>query len=453
MTVAKLIEKLESIQQTWKTKVVQQRPGEEPNLKQHLGNAVSYPSISASFDSWLVSLKKLADKPKISKQISKPLLESADVALSSISAALAHVGNGVDWMCTNRSFCSGYTIAGALIREICSEHGREAEVIVNAANERLSKDINSIQLAVSQSETFVSNWKDLQAKIETIEAAKYSVSETLKIIEDTTTTAKNQISSLQNELSTSAEESKEEITTALASFKETLDSALTSLEEAQKLHVEAQKIRGETQSTAAKAKSDLEASALSLTQAIEQEEKTKARLTEALKNAQMEGLAGSFTRMKEDTGAAITKEQTRFEVALGYLVAIGVVSVFIEAYAGFPKLTPEDFTIRMLRTLSLAAPGIWVAWVASRKLGALNRVFSDYQYKSASALAYESYRQTVAEAGSNELKQQLLAFAIHSFGENPTRYYDTAKNEASSPLESFLEKLPFFGKSKSSTGG
>jgi hypothetical protein len=74
---------------------------------------------------------------------------------------------------------------------------------------------------------------------------------------------------------------------------------------------------------------------------------------------------------------------------------------------------------------------------------------SDYEYKSAAALAYESYRQTVAEAGSDELKQQLLAFAIRSFGENPTHYYESAKNEASSPFESFFEKMSFFSKSKS----
>lgn len=97
----------------------------------------------------------------------------------------------------------------------------------------------------------------------------------------------------------------------------------------------------------------------------------------------------------------------------------------------------------------VAAPGIWIAWITSKKLNALNRVFSDYEYKSAAALAYESYRQTVAEAGSDELKQQLLAFAIRSFGENPTHYYESVKNEASSPFESFLEKIPFLSKNKS----
>jgi exonuclease VII small subunit len=301
MTVAKLIEKLESIQQTWKTSVVPRGHGEESQLKSHLGNSVSYSTVAASFETWIASLKKLADKPKVSKQISKPLLESTDIALSTISAALIHVGNGVEWMCANRSFCSGYTIAGALVREICSEHGRETESIASAANERLSKDINSIQVAVTQSEAFVSNWKSLEEKIEKIEEAEANLEATLKGLESSTTSTKEKISSFQNEVSGSAEESTEEIATALASFKETLDAALTSLTEAQKLHTEAQKIRGETQSTAAKAKQDLDSSTSALEQAIQKNEKIKGRLTEALKNVQMEGLAGSFTRMKDDT--------------------------------------------------------------------------------------------------------------------------------------------------------
>ena len=200
--------------------------------------------------------------------------------------------------------------------------------------------------------------------------------------------------------------------------------------------------------TAAKTKTDLDTSAVALNAAIENEKLTQSRLTKALQNAQMEGLAGSFTRMRDDTGVAIQKEQLLFRYALGYLVAIALLGLGVEYLQGFPKQTVDEFSFRMLKTLSLAAPGIWVGWTTSKKLNALNRVFSDYQYKSAAALAYESYRQTVAEAGSDELKQQLLAFAIRSFGENPTHYYDASKNEASSPLESFFEKLPLFGKSR-----
>ena len=243
--------------------------------------------------------------------------------------------------------------------------------------------------------------------------------------------------------------SGDEITISLGGFNIALKLANDTLAEAQKIHVEAQKIRGETQSTAAKTKTDLDNSTVALSTAIEQQERTQSRLTKALQNAQMEGLAGSFTRMKEDTRAVIKVEQKRFEGALIYLILIAVSGVAIEGYLGFPKTTLEEFGIRMLKMLSLAAPGIWIAWLTSKKLNALNRVFSDYEYKSAAALAYESYRQTVAEAGSDELKQQLLAFAIRSFGENPTHYYESVRNEASSPFESFLEKMSFFNKSKS----
>lgn len=124
---------------------------------------------------------------------------------------------------------------------------------------------------------------------------------------------------------------------------------------------------------------------------------------------------------------------------------MGVLALLVELMYGGPK-TVDEFSFRLVRMLSIAAPGIWIAWLASRKLGALQRVFSDYQYKSAAALAYESYRQAVDKAESTELKQQLLAFAIHSFGVNPTQYYDFAKNEASSPMEAWIEKIPFLKK-------
>jgi hypothetical protein len=174
--------------------------------------------------------------------------------------------------------------------------------------------------------------------------------------------------------------------------------------------------------------------------ATERQVVSDARLTKALQSAQMEGLAGSFTKKSDEIKDEISVEKKSFERALVYLALVGVISLIVEINFGFAK-THDEFLFRLIRTLSFAAPGIWVAWIAARKLGALNRVFSDYQYKSASALAYESYRPTVAEAGDDELKKQLLAFAIRSFGENPTRYYDAANADPASPGESWLAHL------------
>jgi hypothetical protein len=357
--------------------------------------------------------------------------------------------NGVEWMFTTRNFGVWYVQSIALIRELSLDSAREAEAITDAAKERLAKDIGALQTASDLASKFSETWPDLNSRISTFENAEESAGETLKKLNISTAEAQKNITAQVNLVNQTSSDSNTEIVDSIVTFRETLETANQALLEAQKIHVEAQKIRGETQSTAAKTKTDLDNSTSALTSAIEQEKQTQIRLTKALQNAQMEGLAGSFTRMKDDTSEVIKNEQKRFEWALIYLVVIAVGGLLIEASLGFPKTTVEEFSFRMLKMLSIAAPGIWVAWTTSRKLSALNRVFSDYEYESASALAYESYRQTVAEAGSDELKQQLLAFAIRSFGENPTHYYDSAKNEASSPLESFLDRVPFLSKSKS----
>jgi hypothetical protein len=449
VTVKEILELAKQIQTKWTTNVVAARPHEVANLQSHLGGAATYASITNELSRWVSELTELANKPRVSRAISKPLLNAVSTSLRAMNTTLDSAGNGIEWMFTTRNFGTWYVQSITLIRGLSLDSAREAEVITNAAHERISQDIGALQVATEQVKTFSAGWSDISAKISAIEDSEESVKETLEKLNTSASEAQEKITAHQEEIDKSVTDSNAEITSSLTSFRETLEAANQELGEAKKIHIEAQKIRGETQSTAAKTKTDLDNSTSALTSAIDQEKQTQIRLTKALQNAQMEGLAGSFTRMKDDTSEVIKTEQKRFEWALIYLIVIAVGGLLIEASSGFPKTTVEEFSFRMVKMLSVAAPGIWVAWTTSRKLSALNRVFSDYEYKSASALAYESYRQTVAEAGSDELKQQLLAFAIRSFGENPTHYYDSAKNEASSPFESFLDRVPFLGKSKS----
>jgi hypothetical protein len=449
MTVKEILELIKQIQTKWATNVVAARPHEAANLQSHLGGTVTYASITNELTRWVSELTGLANKPRVSRAISKPLLNAVSTSLRAMNTTLDSASNGVEWMFTTRNFGTWYVQSIALIRELSLDSAREAEAITDAAKERLVKDIGALQTASDLASKFSETWPDLNSRISAFGNAEKSAGETLTKLNTSTAEAQENITAQVNLVNQTSSDSNTEIAASIANFRETLETANQALSEAQKIHIEAQKIRGETQSTAAKTKTDLDNSTSALMSAIEQEKQTQIRLTKALQNAQMEGLAGSFTRMKDDTSEVIKKEQQRFESALIYLVVIAVGGLLIEASFGFPKTTAEEFSFRMLKMLSIAAPGIWVAWTTSRKLSALNRVFSDYEYKSASALAYESYRQTVAEAGSDELKQQLLAFAIRSFGENPTHYYDSAKNEASSPFESFLDRVPFLAKSKS----
>ena len=448
MTLNEIVDIAKSIQAKWTSNVVNSRPGEQSSLQSHLGVTATYSSITAEISRWVSVLSDLAKKPRVSQAISKHLILPLGVSLQSVSKALDQTGNGVEWICTERNFATQYASVIYLVRALSLDSAREAAAITDAAKDRISQDISVIQNATEHAKFFSDGWPDLNIKIATIEDAEESASSKLEVVTAAANKAVTDISKEQESISSAATTSSEEINSSLESFNAALKTANEVLADAQKIHTEAQKIRGETQSIAAKTKMDLENSTVALNSAIEQEKQTQSRLTKALQSAQMEGLAGSFTTMSLKTETSIQQTQQRFDRALLYLLLIGALAVVFEIQNGFAK-TAEEFAFRLIRMLSLATPGIWIAWIASRKLSALNRVFTDYQYKSASALAYESYRQTVNDSGNDELKQQLLAFAIRSFGENPTHYYDSSKNEASSPLEAILEKMPLLGKNKS----
>ena len=448
MTLNEIVEIAKSVQSKWVSNIVNSRQSEQSVLQSHLGVAATYSSITIEINRWVSVLSELAKRPRVSQSISKQMLLPLGASLQSINKALDHAHNGVEWICTERNFATQYTQAIYFVRALSLDSAREAAAITDAAKDRISQDVSVIQNAAEQSKLFIAGWPALNTKIAALEKAEELADEQLETVSAAANEAVEAITAEEVRLHTAAAASNDEITTATDNFNFALKAANEVLAEAQRIHTEAQKIRGETQSTAAKTKTDLENSTVALNSAIEQEKQTQSRLTKALQSAQMEGLAGSFTTMSLKTETSIQQTQKRFDSALLYLLLIGALAVIFEIQNGFAK-TAEEFAFRLIRMLSLATPGIWIAWIASRKLSALNRVFTDYQYKSASALAYESYRQTVNDSGNDELKQQLLAFAIRSFGENPTHYYESAKNEASSPFESVMQAMPSFSKNKS----
>lgn len=446
MSISSLSALAVAIKSKWQIQIVQARPGEQSQLQAHIGSTATYASISSQLDEWIKSLSTLGSKPRVSATVSKPLMQAAMQCLSALSTALDSAANGVDWMCTQRSFAVNLTLASFLIREITSEQGRETAAIIDAARDRIEKDMSFLQQGSNYAQILIENKAEINAQIETLSDANETVTEKLSELEKSTAEAIANIERLDKFVAELASTSNESIEESISSFNGTLKEAKDTLVEASAL-----KAQAEALVRAATTANELAANKFSmaendLVEATKKQNATNDRLTKALQSAQMEGLAGSFTKKADEAEAAISKEQSQFENALKYLAIVAGATLLYEVFLGFPKTT-DEFLFRLVRTLSFATPGIWIAWTSTRKLAALNRIFSDYQYKSASALAYESYRQTVAEAGDDELKKQLLAFAIRSFGENPTRYYDSAQNDPSSPADSWLNKLNPWGKS------
>ena len=448
MTIQKIADQIKALTSKWQINVVSSRANEESILKAHLGPATSFATVSSQMENWISQIGKVAG-PRVSKGLPKTLIQSTLQGLSTLHSSVNHAAHGLEWMFQNTSFATALILVDNLVFELSKDSSREQTQILDAAQARLSNDLKSLQDGTDIAKQFESKWPDLQTQLTQIEASSDSIVEKVGEVSSSATAAK---SAIQDQATEAVEQiSAERLTVdeAKTKFDEALTQAQSSLKESDDLKATAEKLVADLSKQSQTAAKGLAEADEALIKATAQQVATRDRLTLALRDAQMEGLAGSFTRMTEKTEQSIQREQRRFDQSLLFLVVVGLAALAVELTVGYPKNT-EEFAFRLARMLSLAAPGIWIAWIASRKLSALNRVFSDYQYKSAAALAYESYRQTVVDAGSDELKQQLLAFAIHSFGENPTRYYDVAKNEAASPGESFFDRIPFVGKTSKS---
>lgn len=440
MSMSDLATQVNLVKTKWQNNIVLQRPGDLGVLQAHIGSNVTLLSVSNQIDGWAKAISGLSAKPRISSTIAKSLTFAGIQCFRTLNVALDGAGNGLDWMCVQRGFATNLTLAHLLIREITAESGRETVALTDAARTLIETDLSAIQKGSQIAGDLAERDSVLQDQISAIESAAEAIEENIKNVTDAKESMSRKIEQVSDDLTKLVAAKKEEVTDAHEEYVGTLREARSAIAEADSLRLEAQEIIAATKLANLTAEDKNKLALENLNAAVESEIKAKGRLTKALQSAQMEGLAGSFTRMASDTKDEAAKEKRRFELALVYLVSIGVIGLVVELQVGFAR-TPEDFLFRLVRTLSLAVPGIWIAWSATRQLGALNRVYSDYQYKSASALAYESYRQTVNEAGDDELKRQLLAFAIRSFGDNPTRYYDAAREDAASPGESWLTKF------------
>lgn len=169
--------------------------------------------------------------------------------------------------------------------------------------------------------------------------------------------------------------------------------------------------------------------------AKDQVTKAMGALGVALNDAREQGLAGAFT----DRSKAIKGERTVW----GALFACSLILLLILAIdfaANLDTFTYQALLVSLLRKLGLAAPMIWVGWYAAKQIGRLARIQEDYEYKAATALAFQSYRAETASV-DEKLVTELLQKAIVTFGENPVRLYGDEHHDPVSPVSELLKRL------------
>ncbi len=158
----------------------------------------------------------------------------------------------------------------------------------------------------------------------------------------------------------------------------------------------------------------------------------------ALKQVRDQGLASAFQRRSN---------QLRNERMVWGVLFLGSIVLLVFLAVHFSRdisvFTFEELTVNLLRRLGLAAPAIWVGWYSAKQLGRVSRIQEDYEYKTASALAYQSYREEVGVLGNDGLVEKLAGIAIDNFGDNPVRLYEQrSHDDAVTPIQAAIQELP-----------
>lgn len=455
------------IKSQWQT-LVTTRAGEGGQLDGAIGESNSFAHYTSAIQAWHTKLSTFSKLPKKRLLGTAQLRASLAHSFGAIKFALNHMNNGVQWMIDQRALSVLLVLAESQMDVLEREIQRERSVQVEAAKAELADNLDLISSSAVTARDFLQKSDDLKRTActahEMIEAAiaskaaldkEYEVgiariatlyADAEKENKDSRANLLKEIAQIKSkadqsfiDLNTLVKEKRE----AIAADTATLDSQILQAKELfvdiSGFHSRALKVSTDATTAKDSADADIAKALGGLADAEKKQDAAKFALNAALQNVRRQGLSGAFFEKVVEVKSQRAAEQKQFQFALVYLATIGVLGLVLELTQGLPT-SFDQWLIRFVRLVVLAAPGVWIAWLAAKRLEALNRVLSDYEYKSATALAFESYRQEIETSGNSDLKEELLRRAIITFGENPTRYYDSSKDVSVMPVESLLER-------------
>ncbi len=99
--------------------------------------------------------------------------------------------------------------------------------------------------------------------------------------------------------------------------------------------------------------------------------------------------------------------------------------------------------LKFMGVILSASPWVWLGWFCVRQLGQMTRIQQDYEFKTATALAFEAHKRelTAGDGADAELSKQFLKTVVQNFGDNPVRLLPDSKNEHGHPIEELISKV------------
>lgn len=395
---------------------LKQQRSSESDFAVH-GVPLSYTAL----DEYLARLKTLIDALDAKGYwTSSPEVAVADQpianALSTVNGLVINArSNGIGWL-LNSGFLDALNNARQLIATLTRSQASLNKEIAKVLVEKSEADLELIIASASAAKTIAKIESDAKNHWEILSQNSTNANDAIATVRD----ARDSILALETDASQAAASIKNVQLEAKAS-KEAIDeirSEALAQEEVLAKRLEVAEKRVLATDEAAKAAED--------------------SVRKALKQVRDQGLASAFQRRSN---------QLRNERMVWGVLFLGSIVLLVFLAVHFSRdisvFTFEELTVNLLRRLGLAAPAIWVGWYSAKQLGRVSRIQEDYEYKTASALAYQSYREEVGVLGNDGLVEKLAGIAIDNFGDNPVRLYEQrSHDDAVTPIQAAIQELP-----------
>ena len=380
------------------------------------GHALSYSMLDEYFSRLQVLITSLDSKGYWVSSLEAAVAEQPLVALFNQANDLVNAGrsNGVTWMLQ-----SGFLTAINSARQQISTLGRNQA----ALNKEIAKvlalksdaDIELVVAAGSTARSISEFAKQAQESSNKLSEDAEFITETLHAV----SAQRDELAGLAKETEQLAESVKDIQLEAKASQDVANELRKHAIAQEELLSTRQQEVKEQVETLEREAKS------------------AQLSVQQALKDARTEGLAKAF----QDRSTKLQSERGIW--ALAFVVAIVVLLVLACVFqSDLKNLTYESLVVALLKRLGIVAPAIWFGWYAARQLGRISRVQEDYEFKVATALAYQSYRDEISALASEELREKFAEVVIENFGNNPVRLYENTKHDDSvSPSEAMLKNL------------
>jgi len=373
--------------------------------------------FDALFDQWSKALEAVVTATKPGNLVEERVVDVIVVrALRDAKGQVdATASNGFGWLLQSSPFLQKLAEAQVAMAPVIERRFRLRKELLQLAKEEMIDGVLAVERAAPLAKAIVETQKAIEAKASDVsDALDEATAASSRAKADSNSI--NEILQQAAELRRQLDQSKTDFEAVVTQVKNTADKTQEEFEQIETRRASADKILSEGQKL--------------ISQANE-------KLRKALADINQQGLSDSFAAKAKELAWERRWWIAAFLSSIAWLGLVAAHFAGLLGVGGTPTVAtspPAPFWIDLVKALPLAAPAIWLGWLAAKHVGLTARVRQDYNYKVAMSLALQGFKKEAQATGDEAMAKQLMEIAIRNFGENPVRIYE-GKAEDGHPAE------------------